>query len=383
MTSPALDVLQVSSVHRWDDNRIFHKQCKSLAAHGRAVTLLAVDAPTGRVDGVEVVGVPHAPFGRVGRFLVTVPRMLWRTLRARARIVHVHDPELLLMALVNKLFGSKIVYDVHEDYPLDILSKPWIPAPLRRPVAAISGLLERVAVRGFDAVVAATPSIGARLSQYNPNTVVVANYPRVEELNVPPESSGEGRTDVVYIGYLTEIRGIRVLVDAMKDVPARLLLAGKFTDPALEEYVRSRLSPGRIEFVGWVDRENVGDLLRRAAVGVVPFLPEPSHLEALPNKLFEYMAAGIPVVASDFAGWKELIEGMDVGWCARAGDAGAVAEKLRAALADPEGARERGQRGRAAVEARLNWRAAFENLLRAYSLAAGERVQEPGGARNG
>lgn len=366
MTDRVFDVLQVTTVHEWNDNRIFHKECKSLAATGLSVALIAVDAPSERVDGVTPIRLESRRGGRLSRVLVTMPIALWKSLSIKAKVVHIHDPELIPVALVSKLFGRRIVYDVHEDYPLDILSKPWIPRPLRRPVAAISGLLERVAVRCFDAVIAATPSIGARLSKCNARTFVVANYPRLEELRGSSDVLPEDRTDIVYVGYLTEIRGIRVLVDAMQKVRGRLLLAGKFTDPMLEKYVRERLSPGHIEFVGWVGRDELGGLLKRAAVGVVPFLPEPSHVEALPNKLFEYMAAGVPVVASDFAGWKKLIEGEGVGWCAPAGSAEGWAETINSALADPEGAAARGRRGRVAVELRLNWSAAFDELLRAY-----------------
>jgi len=332
-----------------------------------SVALMAVEAPGGLMQGVHTLRLKRAPAGRLGRIAVTLPKILWKSLRVKARIVHIHDPELIPIALAAKVWGCRIVYDVHEDYPLDILCKPWIPRLLRRPVAAAFSIFERLCVRAFDAVIAATPAIGARLAPYNSKTFVVANYPRLDELAVALETNAKERADIVYLGYLTEIRGIRVLVDAMSKVKGRLLLAGRFTDPALEEYVRDRLAVGHIEFVGWVDRRDLTGLFRRAAVGVVPLLPVPSFVESLPNKLFEYMAAGIPVVASAFAGWKDLVEGLEVGWCVPPGDADALAERLNYALANPNEARARGRRGRAAVESRFNWEAAFGELLRAYT----------------
>jgi len=362
-----LDVLQVTTVHTWKDNRIFHKQCRSLAAAGFSVALVAPDAPGGPAEGVNTFRLGTPPGGRLGRFLFGGAMAFWRCLSLSSKVVHIHDPELIPVALLAKLCGRRIVYDVHEDYPTDILSKPWLPVRVRRPMAALCGFLERIAIRAFDGVVAATPAIVKRLIRYNSNTVLVANYPRAEELGGIAQSIPGERKDVVYVGYLTTIRGIRVLVDAMQFVSARLVLAGEFTDRELEAYVRARLSPNRIEYIGWVARKELPELLKSAAVGLVPFLPEPAHIEALPNKLFEYMAAGIPVIASDFPSWKQLIEGQGVGWCVPAGDPKALAACINRVLSDPEGASAAGARGRDAVERELNWSAAFKELIRAYA----------------
>jgi glycosyltransferase involved in cell wall biosynthesis len=378
MSGRGPDVLHATSVHRWDDNRIFYKECRSLQSAGLSIALIAVEAPGRPIHGVETIRVERAGAGRLGRMLVTMPRLLWRCLGTGAAVLHIHDPELIPLALVARALGRRIIYDAHEDYPLDILCKPWIPKVLRRPVAAAFAAFERIAVRAFDAVIAATPSIGARLSRYNPRTFVVANYPRLEELVVPADAADGERRDVVYVGYLTEIRGIRVLVDAMGRVKGRLVLAGQFTDPGLEKYVRERLSEGHIEFAGWVDRQQLTELFRKAAVGVAPLLPVPSFVESLPNKLFEYMAAGVPVVASDFPGWKDLVEGLEVGWCVPPGDPEALAERIGHALANPEDARARGRRGREAVETRFNWDLAFGELLRAYRMVMPR--PPPGGA---
>jgi hypothetical protein len=82
-----------------------------------------------------------------------------RALALDADLYHLHDPELLFVALALKRRGGRVVFDAHEDVPRQILSKSYLPAAARGPVAAAVGMLERFACRRLDAVVAATPAI--------------------------------------------------------------------------------------------------------------------------------------------------------------------------------------------------------------------------------
>lgn len=363
----------MSSAHDSLDTRIFAKECRSLAATGYEVVLLAQhDQSEEVVDGVTIRGLP-APEGRWERMSGTTRRLLRRALREDADLYHFHDPELAPVGLWLKLTGRTVVWDVHEDLPKQIMHKEWIPGPLRWLVSATARLFEGLLAEIFDAVVAATPSIGERFD--GARVRVVNNYPRLGDL--APAANDRGRTDdgerceVVYTGSITRIRGIRQMLAAVDhasgDRELRLAMAGRFSPPELRDEVA--LEPGwsHVEFHGWVSQDEVFRLLRRARAGLVVFQPAPNHVEAQPNKLFEYMGAGLPVIASDFPLWRKLIvENVRCGLVVDPTSPAEIAEGISWILRNPTAAEEMGRRGREAVEDRFNWKSEEEKLIGLY-----------------
>ena len=124
---PPRKIRHVTTVHAVDDPRIFHKECRSLAARGYDVGLIVYHERAEVIDGVRVVPLDRSR-GRLDR----MSRAAWRAYRTaaaeRADIYHLHDPELLWVGALLKLGGRRVIYDVHEDVPKQILSKHWIPS---------------------------------------------------------------------------------------------------------------------------------------------------------------------------------------------------------------------------------------------------------------
>ena len=165
----------LTSAHEVDDSRILRRECASLVRAGHDVAIIAGQPPSEPVEQVPVVGV-----GACRNRLDRMTRIAWRVLRAawreRADVCHLHDPELLWVGLLLKLGGCRIVYDVHEDLPKQMMSKTWIPPWARWPLSVVVNATERICAAVFDAVVAATPSIAERFPAAK--TVVVQNFPR-------------------------------------------------------------------------------------------------------------------------------------------------------------------------------------------------------------
>jgi len=362
-------VCHLTSNHQPFDSRIFLKECRTLARAGYDVTLVVPHDRREVRDGVTIEPVP-VPANRRERMLRTTWEVYRAARRVRADVYHLHDSELIPIGWLLKLRGHRVIFDAHEDRPRQVLSKPWIRPALRPAVAAVTRVVEGASAIVFDRIVAVTPSVAASFPAHK--THLVQNYPIDGELTVVDGLPYRDRpAEVIFVGGISEIRGIREMVQAMQHVPAsygaELVLVGRFDTPSLEAAVQGLPGWAHARAVGWRSRGEVAALLARARAGLVLYHPEPNHVSAQPNKLFEYMSAGVPVIASDFPLWRELVEGTGAGLLVDPLDPRAIGEAIGWLLAHPEAAAAMGERGRAAVAGDLNWAHEARALLAMYA----------------
>jgi glycosyltransferase involved in cell wall biosynthesis len=362
----------LTSVHPIGDNRIFYRECKGLADVGHDVAIIVGHHSTGSVAGVTVIGV-GVPHNRVDR----ATRLVWKVFRAarreRAEIYHFHDPELIWAGLLLKLLGHRVVYDVHEDAPKQIMNKYWIPWWAKWALATGTKTMERLAGVAFDGIVAATPSIAERFPPGK--TVVVQNFPRL--------AAARARDDVpdfhqrphafAYTGGLVADQGVRQIAASAALLPSDLgdaIVAGSFDDDALEREVRASEGWKRIRYLGWVTPDEVLDAICSARCGLVIDHPISNYLESYSTKMFEYMACGVPVVCSDFPFWQRLIAEADCGVTVDPMDPQAVVKVVEALCRHPEEARRLGENGRRAILEHCNWETEFAKLEELYARIA-------------
>ena len=362
-------VVHMSSVHPPHDIRVFERECASLAQHGYEVALILPHTHDQILKGVRICAVPP-PRGRLQRLLRTTGQILRIASRLDADLYHFHDTELIPAGLWLKLRGKRVVYDVHEDIAATVTGKTYIPTALRTPLARVIDGVERLSARCFDGIVAATPKIAGRFRGCD--VVIVQNFPAKDELRPAeaPRPYAERDANVVYVGHMSPIRGVAEMMAAIHRLPAalgaRLVIAGEFHPPSLLDEMR--LSPGaeRTDFLGWQSRDQVAAVLAGARVGIVLFHPDPNHLEAQPNKLFEYMSAGLPILASDFPLWRQQVEGAGCGLVVDPLDPAKICDALRWLLEHPREAGEMGERGLAATRTQYTWDGQFAKLVQLY-----------------
>jgi glycosyltransferase involved in cell wall biosynthesis len=357
-------VVHLTTVHPHYDVRIFHKQAKSLASAGYDVTLIAQHDKNEIVDGIRIVPLPK-PKNRLERMTRTVWTVYRKALEIDADIYHFHDPELILIGLLLKHRGKWVIYDVHEDVPRQNLSKSYIPVVFRKPISAMIGALEAFSARRFDGVVTATPFINRRFLELGANAVNVNNYPLAFELYAAENQWKNKEKVVCYVGGIARIRGAFEMVDAIGKTKYRLLLAGNI-EPDIEKSLKQMPGWRQVEALGYVDRNGVRATVARSMAGMVLFHPEPNHIDAQPNKMFEYMSAGIPVIASNFPLWREIIEGAECGICVDPLDPEEIAKAIQFIIEHPAEAERMGKNGRRAVEEKYNWEMEEKKLLGLY-----------------
>ena len=359
----------LTSVHAATDPRIVFKECATLASAGYEVVLIAPEPQTPLPAGVRHRAVP-APRNRFERFTRTNVAVLKAALAERADVYHFHDPELIGIGLALRAFGARVIFDVHEDIPLDIETKPWIPAFLRPIASAVARAVLRLVQPSFTAIVPATPSIAQAFSHRR--TIVVRNYPRLEELQSSERVRpiGERPKTAVYLGSITLVRGLEQMVRAMADpsLPrdARLLLAGPFEDEALRAYAAGLPGWSRVDAPGRVSQRELPGLLTRCRVGLLVLQPAESFVLSLPTKLFEYMAAGLPVIVSKFLACRDIVERCGCGIAVDPRDPDEIAEAMAYLFAHPERAQAMGEAGRTTALSRYDWSSEARTLVGLY-----------------
>lgn len=352
-----IKIVHLTSVHTPFDVRIFHKECRTLAEADYQVVLIAPAERHEIAGKVRIHAVPRRK-GQLARMTGTVAKILGAAWEEDGALYHFHDPELIPVGLLLKLMGRRVLYDAHENVPDDILTKQYLPAWVRKVVSATMGMLEQIGARFFDGVIAVTPTIAGRFPQ--DKTVLIRNFPLVEEwLCLEPIPYADRPACLAYVGRISVDRGIKTMVEAMGRLPAgskaRLMLAGLFDTPALKAEVKKTGGWERVDDRGWLSQDELRRALREVRIGLVPLHPWPSYLSSYPIKLFEYMAAGIPVIASDFPLWREIIGKRECGLLVDPLDPRAIAEAIQWLLAHPNEAARMGEKGREAVAAEFNW----------------------------
>ncbi len=357
-------ICQITTVHPRNDIRIFHKECVSLSNIYTVYLIVADGKGNETNDNVIIIDIGKTNNSRVKRILVTTFRAYKTALALNCDLYHFHDPEFLLHGLKLVKKGKKVIYDVHEDVPKQTLSKEYINPLYRRFLATLINIIEKITSPRLSYIVTVTESINNRFIKWNENSSVISNFPDTENLVTP---QGRTRTGICYVGNISSIRGIENIMDSLEFLDIVLHLAGDFETENYKKRIQSHPFWYKVKYYGTVDFLEAKKIMQDSIAGLVTYLPMPNHIEAQPNKMFEYMACGTPVIASDFPLWKNIIETNNCGICINPTDPKSIANGINTLLKNPEKAMEMGLTGQRLVINRYNWKNESIKLIELYS----------------
>jgi len=363
-----MQVCHLTSVHQRYDMRIFKKECVSLANAGYEVCLLVADGQGGeKIQGVSIEDVGKFYTARLKRISSASHIFLKACIEIDADLYHFHDPELIPCSLKLKRLGKKVIYDIHEDVPRQLLSKPYLLPPVLTTLAFLFERYENRAAKRFDLIIAATSHICRRFEKLHPHVVEIANFPIVNELfENDPQAWSRKKRQVCYIGGLSLIRGLNEMIKAAGLIgDGTILLAGDFESKALQEQFNLQ-RPANLQYFGFANRNQVAQIMKESMAGLVLFHPLPNHLYSQPNKIFEYMSAGIPVIASAFPFWDPLVRGTDCGILVDPLDPLEIARAIEWIFSNPAIAELKGHNARLAIEQKYNWHSEEKKLIEIY-----------------
>jgi len=359
-----LHICHLTSIHQPVDVRIFHKECSSLAKAGYKVSLIHPGELNEVRNGVTIIGLSIKAKSRLQRMTKTVNAVFKKAAESNADIYHLHDPELMRIGVKLLKQGKKVIYDAHEDLPRQISGKDWIPSLIRDAVSSIAEKSENNFARKATAVVAATPFIASRFKKINAKTIDINNYPILEEFE--KSSVLKPGNEICYIGGISRIRGIYELIGALEKINVTLNLAGTFEDAITENELKQLDGWSKVKFHGYVGRKEVNEILSRSSIGMVTLYPQINYLDSLPIKMFEYMAAGIPVIASDFPYWKTIVESNQCGVTVNPKNSTEIAATIQQLIGNSSLMKQLGENGRKAVEEKFNWKMEEKKLIQLY-----------------
>jgi len=365
MSESIKKICHITTVHPRYDIRIFYKECLSLASVFEVYLIVADGKGDEIIRNINIVDVLKGSQSRSTRILCTSRRAYKKALALDCEIYHFHDPELLFYGLMLKLKGKEVIYDVHEDLPKQILSKSYINPILRKLYSKLIILTEKFIAPRLSSIVVVTQSINSRFSKLNKKCYIINNYPKLEEYGFKNNILRKDN-EICYIGSITKVRGIEELIDSLEHIDLCLNLAGNFESDSFKDLLMSKTGWKKVNYLGFISPKETYEVMLRSFAGVSTLYPEPNYLTAQATKIFEYMYAGIPVIASNFPLWKEFIDKNKCGICVDPKDPVSIADAIIYLKNNPDIAKQMGENGKQAVVSKYSWKTEEQKLIDLY-----------------
>lgn len=363
-------VCHFTIVHKPEDTRIFHKECKSLAKE-YDVTLVTTCDNSYDKDGVHILGIgyPKSTSDRIRRIFSIIPLLR----RQKADVYHFHDPELIVTGyLLKTIFGKRVVYDVHEHYTSKFMVKKLGKfAGLKNMLVRGWTWMEKWMGNQFDLVISADSYTAAQFTK--PLSVVIPNVPTLDFVrDVPAERIIDRNEEfrVVYLGTIHELRGLRKSVEAIEKVKypnIRLHIIGESRYPELTKLFQSS---ERVVYHGNIPWQHLNNELKKCHLGIALFQPVPAFTYYPGEnivKLFEYAGLGIPYLISNFDKLNNFVALNGGGLTVDPMDTDKIAAAIEKIYLDQELYSRLRKEGMAMVRDKYNWENQEKKLLEAYS----------------
>lgn len=361
-----IKIAHLISVHPRNDVRVFWKECISLEENNFEVYLVVADGKENEtLFNINIVNSGNNKINRISRMFFLPGKVYKAALELDCSLFHIHDPELLRIGYKLHKVGKKVIYDIHEDLPKAIMSKSYIKRIFRKPLSFFIKIIENYYAKKMDYLITATSSIEKRFKSINYRTKCIYNFPLKKEIS--EKLLLARNNEICYIGDISKIRGILELVKSIENTNCILNLAGNFESEELKNQVMNLPGWSKVNYLGFLSRLECSNIRNRSRIGILLFHPEPNHIEAQPNKIFEYMADGLPILASNFPLWKQIVEDNNCGICVDPYNHFEISEAINYLVENENIAIEMGENGRKAIVEKFNWETEENKLIMIYN----------------
>lgn len=360
--------------HRATDTRLFDQEAKFLVRAGYPVTIIGIHDKYEEIDKVKIIPVKKPSVNLIG-LINAIFNLYNLAINTYSEVYQFHDPELLVLGLILKLQGYKVIYDVHEDYEQKLLTRLKGPRILKRFISKLWWLVEKILSYSFDQIVVAD----SHIQQKFPRTkvVVVPNVPSEEFWSSSVRTRGnDDEFRLIYVGTITRDRGILETIcalDFVKHDHVTFHIIGGTED---QELIKLFKSCPNVIWHGRVKWKELGNELSNADAGVVLLQPVPAYLYYPGEnivKLWEYLSVGLPVLISNFPKLEKLCQELGFGLAVDPTDPRKIAEAIDYLIDHPEERKCFSENGKHIVRTEYNAENKMKVLVRAYEDLLGKK----------
>lgn len=360
-------ICHISTAHYENDSRILLKECQSLSKAGYDVSLIVNSDKDKYIYGTNIIALDNSKTSRMYRLLKKRKIALKKAIEVDAELYHFHDPELIGIGKKLKKMGKKVIYDVHEDVPKQILSKTYLgPAPIRKIISNIFNFHEKHQSKKFDGVVGAIEEISNQFP--NKRATTIKNYAIKDLIDnaVPVERENNDKLVVIYVGCITRIRGIVELIKSVEvfNGEVELWILGPWETEELRVECEALGGYQYSKYFGSLPLAEVYKYVKSADIGICTLHPTQNYIESIPIKILEYMACSMPIILSDFKYWKNLFG--DVGIYVDPQEPISISKAISTFMNNKELIKEKGNENREEFLKSFSWDAEEKKLLNLY-----------------
>ena len=367
-----MKICMLTTTHRPYDGRIFEKEAKSLAKE-HDVTIIAPSDEGGEsiAGGIRIVTVKRP--NSAALHPITFSRLLRACLAEDADVIHCHEPDALLIGIFAKYFKHRqVVYDIHEHWPseipfdLGIRNNSLTQKALSALVSRAEILLAHRAERTF----AVSESVAARFKEKGVEPAILSNY-SIADLDIPYSPDRNGQNLMFMAGNMQSFHGVSECIEAVSRIrehypDTTLTLIGKIREDQ-SDHIRRSDQNRFVTSTGFLPYREMYERLNEGIAGLLVFQPTYYNITiGLPNKLFDYMLLGLPVIASDLPEIRSVVTSADCGILINPEDINEIVDAIAYLFDHPDKARKMGVNGRRAVLEHYNWSRMESDLLQAY-----------------
>ena len=367
MNSDSHQIFIGTSVHHWNDNRIFYKEAVSLSKKYNVELHAPAEFEKKHLKGIDIYGLPLWEKEKDRR---TIRLELWRRLsRSDAAIFHFHDPELIWIGIKAKIKLKKIViYDIHENVSATLLHKKWLNLFGKYFFYISYKIVESIIGYIFNHFILA---VNFFKSPNKINTTIIFNYPIKTDINKKIMKN----IDLLYLGAVSENRGIYIIIELVyrliKSHPnLNVEIIGqipRLIKNDIEYELENKKLTNVISLRGYIDYNDALDYLKRSKIGLCLLIPTKNYIHSYPTKLFDYMTAGIPVVGTNIGYLDKIINEAQCGYLVGPSDIDGAVSVLDELLSHNSDREKMGANGWHYINNRYNWESEEEKLLNLYS----------------
>ncbi|WP_430534776.1 glycosyltransferase [Listeria rocourtiae] len=370
-----------SSVHVWNDTRIYYKEIETLLKAGYQVEQMAVEAmqqPEIRQNLTQHLFQNGSRLKRFTRWFT-----IYKAIRkSDAKYYHFHDPELLLLLPILRKRDGVFIYDMHENFPKALETKAWVPRGLRKPIAEIVKRVEQKCLMLCDKVIFAETSYKKDYPCVTQKNKDVLNYPVYQKV-IPAEEFTE--QSLLYVGGIEENRGLWIMLEALKNLKKsgykelKLKLVGPISgadNEKIDAFIKEHGLVSSVERLGRIPNAEISGHMVTATMGLCLLKPIPNYMESMATKMFEYMSAKLPMIVSDFPMWSDLMKETQSGLSVNPLEPEEVVGAIELLLENKGLRQQMGANGRYHYEKAYNWRTEGQKLLALYEVANSEVLNE-------